>query len=86
MASRLWAHPPIPKDRTLRPFWSGKGEDRRCPARRAIEALLPGDGYVLASRRSPADAAGMVARCSVRGKRFTTRVLPCGRIMVVRVK
>lgn len=84
MSGQLWSGTAERVNRA-RAAEARNGGDRKCAARRAIEALLPGDAYVLASKRSHGDAAGMVARCSARGKRFTTRMLPCGRIMVVRV-
>ena len=51
------------------------------PARRAIEALLPGQKYVLATGHNPA----FVYTLNVAGrKRYAVTKLPCGRLMVTR--
>lgn len=50
--------------------------------RRAIEALLPGQKYVLATDHNPAFVYSM----NIAGpKRFAVTKLPCGRLMVTRI-
>jgi hypothetical protein len=55
-------------------------------ARRAIDALLPGHKYVLATGHDASFVHSAVYGGGFGPKRFSTEKLPCGRVLVTRTR